>query len=75
MVLEWHASVHSDADNAQVSTAANGLNGAWFRFNDLTTEDTWVWADGTDNSYTKWNGGEPNDSGGNKIVYKCRNLV
>ena len=36
----------------------------WMGFNDIDSEGTWVWEDGTTVSYTNWAAGEPNDSGG-----------
>lgn len=35
----------------------------WIGANDLTTEGTWTWVDGTAWSYTNWWGGEPNNKG------------
>ena len=36
----------------------------WIGLNDLETEGTWVWADGSDSTYRHWAPNEPNDSGG-----------
>lgn len=38
----------------------------WSGLNDITVEGTWVWPDGTSASFTNWNGGEPNNGGGNE---------
>ena len=34
--------------------------GGWFGYNDITTEGTWIWADGTPSGYSNWQPGEPN---------------
>ena len=34
----------------------------WIGLNDLGTESTFVWADGNNSTYRRWNTGEPNDS-------------
>ncbi len=36
----------------------------WMGFNDISSEGSWVWEDGSAVSYTNWHSGEPNDSGG-----------
>jgi hypothetical protein len=36
----------------------------WMGFNDIDSEGSWVWEDGTAVGYTNWAAGEPNDSGG-----------
>ncbi len=38
----------------------------WMGMNDIASEGTWVWSDGTTVSYTNWHSGEPNDGGGNE---------
>jgi len=38
----------------------------WIGANDLATEGQWVWVDGSPATYTLWNNGEPNNSGGNE---------
>ena len=35
----------------------------WIGFDDKATEDEFVWADGSEVSYTNWGWGEPNDWG------------
>ena len=48
------------ATNAGISETSS----IWIGFNDMVTEDTWVWIDGTLNTtYAPWNTNEPNDSG------------
>lgn len=36
----------------------------WIGFTDVATEGTFAWADGSPVTYTNWNPGEPNNSGG-----------
>ncbi len=36
----------------------------WIGFNDVQVEGQFTWTDGTPTSYTNWNPGEPNNSGG-----------
>ena len=38
----------------------------WIGINDISSESTWVWEDGSSSSYTNWGSGEPNNSGGNE---------
>ncbi len=35
----------------------------WIGMNDVTTENTWVWADGSLSGYRIWQSGEPNNAG------------
>jgi len=35
----------------------------WIGYNDIDTEDQFVWADGSTSSYTNWGGSGPSDSG------------
>ncbi|XP_071827139.1 macrophage mannose receptor 1-like isoform X2 [Apostichopus japonicus] len=37
-------------------------NNYWIGLNDLNSEDSWEWSDGSTNSYTNWNSNEPNNS-------------
>jgi large repetitive protein len=49
------------------STADTYSTGKWWvGLNDISSEGTWVWDDGTAVSYTNWHSGEPNNSGGNE---------
>ncbi|MFX1518283.1 MAG: C-type lectin domain-containing protein, partial [Promethearchaeota archaeon] len=41
-----------------------GSNRIWLGFTDIGTEGVWQWVTGESVTYTNWNPGEPNDSGG-----------
>ena len=58
--------IDSDSENSTLWALLGTSLGAdtWIGFNDLTTEGTWQWVDGSPVSYTQWHSGEPNDSGG-----------
>ncbi|MEE4294568.1 MAG: C-type lectin domain-containing protein, partial [Xanthomonadales bacterium] len=62
-VSGYLATIASAAENACVK-AASGSSRAWLGGNDIDVEGTWVWVTGEPWSYTNWNTGEPNDSGG-----------
>ena len=62
-VSGYLATIASDAENACVKTAA-GTNRVWLGGNDIDVEGTWIWITGEPFSYTNWNIGEPNNSGG-----------
>mgnify|MGYP002640374567 CR=1 FL=1 len=57
--------INSGAENAWArdKAASLGISTAWIGLNDLASEGTWVWADGSAPDYTNWNSGEPNNSG------------
>lgn len=59
----------ADADeNAWVHSNFGNLAGLdrriWIGFNDFAVEGQWEWTSGETETYTNWNGGEPNNSGG-----------
>ena len=57
------ASLNSAAENQWVFSAFGGSS-TWIGFNDIQQEGQWVWTDGSAVTYTNWNSGEPNNSGG-----------
>jgi gliding motility-associated-like protein len=62
-------SVQSAAENSCISSAltSNGFGGTiWIGFTDENSEGTYYWYDGSPVVFTNWNGGEPNNSGGNE---------
>ncbi len=56
--------VNDAAENGMLVSEFTSVPEFWIGFNDFTTEGTWVWRSGETPSYTNWNSGEPNDSGG-----------
>jgi gliding motility-associated-like protein len=62
-------SVQTAAENSCISSAlvSNGFGGTiWIGFTDENSEGTYYWYDGSPVVFTNWNGGEPNNSGGNE---------
>ena len=47
-----------------VMDGANSTNARWLGGTDQAMEGTWVWTTGEPFTYTNWNAGEPNNSGG-----------
>ena len=43
--------------------------GFWLGYNDIGHEGRFVWSDGSPNTFQKWGGGEPNDSGGEDCAH------
>jgi hypothetical protein len=62
--------INDAAENDFVQLSVLGFDGAdrrtWIGFNDTITEGTFQWVSGEVSKYTNWNGGEPNDFGGNE---------
>ena len=63
--------IDDSTENAWVTSThvSHSMGSPWIGFNDLASEGTWVWADGTATSYTNWSSGEPNDSGGEDCAH------
>merc|ERR1711939_163465 len=60
------ASIHNDAENAEVYALAGGdahKKTVWLGMTDEQTEGHWGWTDGSPFDYTKWHRGEPNNMG------------
>ena len=57
------ATVTSLEENTLMFSLNPGSN-CWIGINDRENEDTFIWADGTESTYTRWSPGEPNDVGG-----------
>ena len=60
------ATITSENENGKLRMARTEAGIAtssrlWFGFNDLDSEGTWEWTDGTDVSCTNWCPGKPND--------------
>lgn len=58
------ASIHSAAQQSEIASKALQIaNDGWIiGMNDITSEGTYVWTDGTPNDYAGWGPGEPNDT-------------
>ena len=58
------ATVTSLEENTLLASVATQPN-CWFGLNDIDNEGTYVWADGTASTYTRWLPGAPNNDGVN----------
>ena len=56
------ASVTSEEENTLLGSLVTG-HSCWIGFNDIDNEGTFIWADGTEVTYTGWTGNEPNNAG------------
>ena len=65
----YPVSISSAAENNFIANylSENGQLNALIGINDLLLEGTFVWENGENVSYTNWNPGEPNNSGGTKM--------
>ncbi|MGB2088296.1 MAG: lectin-like protein, partial [Psychroflexus salarius] len=71
----YPVSISSAAENNFIANylSENGQLNALIGINDLLLEGTFVWENGENVSYTNWNSGEPNNSGGNEDVAEIYN--
>jgi Lectin C-type domain len=61
-----HLATMADAnENDFIRLNLGGVQG-WIGFNDIASEGTFVWVNGDPVTFTSWNSGEPNNSGGNE---------
>ena len=72
------ASIHSEEDNTAVTTACADMssstgdcerdNACWIGANDIASEGSWAWSDGSSWDYENFNSGEPNGGSGENLV-------
>jgi len=62
------ASIHNAEQNAEVFNI-KGNGATWVGFNDISTERTWVWVDDSENKYSNWYPGQPDNSRGGDCAY------
>ena len=72
------ASIHSEEDNTAVMTACADMssstgdcerdNACWIGANDIASEGSWAWSDGSSWDYENFNSGEPNGGSGENLV-------
>ena len=58
------ATIKSSEDNTLLYNLTTSGLFCWIGLHDQNTENTFVWADGSDSSYRNWDVGEPNNVGG-----------
>ena len=56
------ASITSEAENTFVKNLLGSNSDAWIGLNDIATQETYVWSDGTAFSYTSWDSSQPNNA-------------
>ena len=66
---DYHLATIDDAsEDRWIDTTADSYSTGkwWFGLNDISSEGSFVWSDGSTSSYTNWKSGEPNNAGGNE---------
>ncbi len=58
-----HLATIPDLATATLVSPLLGSDNGWIGYNDVTTEGTFVWSSGSSATFTRWGGGEPNNSG------------
>lgn len=71
MAMGAHLAYLKDATLDAFAEQFVGTNNTWIGGNDLTTEGTFVWDDGTPFAFTAWGTGEPNAGNGGGYQEDC----
>ena len=71
------ASIASAGENAASNSirSYSEAGDCWIGLNDMGTEGTFVWSDGSSSSYRNWDDDEPNDLGGNEDCTQVRPTI
>jgi len=63
------ASIHSYSENRYINYNVCGRsNRCWIGFNDMYSEGSYRWVDGTSVDYTRWDSGQPDDYNGEDVI-------
>ena len=65
----YHLVTIDDATENSTTASIAGSYSFWIGFNDIASEGSFVWEDGSTVTYTNWNTGEPNDSNGEDCTH------
>ena len=57
------ATVTSSEENTLLYSLITSGTSCWIGLNDIDTEGTFLWADGSSSSYRSWSSGQPNNVG------------
>ena len=63
------ATATSSEENTLMHNTQTSSLYCWIGLNDIDTEGTFVWADGSDSLYRNWYSGEPNQAGNEDCVH------
>jgi hypothetical protein len=69
------ATITSDQELSTLVSIIHTYANIWFGLNDFSTENTWVWSDGSNSTYRKWGVGESTGGTGENgaLVYSGTN--